>query len=1184
MILDSKQSLLDAVTIPLYDKILIEASAGTGKTYTISILYIRLLLGLREVKIDDVHAPLSVNEILVVTFTEAATVSLKNIIRYNIHEFRIACIRENSKNKQFMRLLAEINDLKKAAALLLIAEEQMDNAAIFTIHSFCKRMLYLNAMEAGVWIEQELIEDDYELQEQKIVDFWNHHFSLLPKNIVKEILEEWSSPNALLKIISPWLKGEVPKLKYPVKIKKNIIEEYKNILINIDFLKKEWLLVASQIKKIIQKYYIYNTFSLSRWINKITEWAKIETNKTHLPRELKYFSYKFLLEKISDKKLSPPCHKIFKIIDYVQFKIPSLREWIFIKAINELRDTIKKEKKKLFILGFDDLLEILDDVLQKETGKELAKEIRSRYPVAFIDEFQDTDSQQYRIFNNIYSISNHINALVMIGDPKQAIYSFRGADIFAYMKVKATINRHYTLNTNWRSSFKMIDSINQIFSCIVNPFLFREIPFIPIHTASINHTLDFTINDKPQKALRFCFYSQKIDIQEYQQLMARYCAYDIKKWLLAGAARKAKLININNDSRILQASDIVILVRNHSEAKIMQSALNNINIPSIYLSNRESIFSTTEAREILYLLKAICTPEKSRLIRAALATSIFGLNVISLKNIFNKKKLWDYVIKEFSHYRDIWKQYGILPMFYELIFSNQVATNLLTKANIGNKQLTNILHIIELLQKESVKINCEYNLIKFLEQQIVQPNNRKLNQQLRLVNDLNVVQIVSIHKSKGLEYPIVWLPFIANFRKKNQYLYHDRHNYQKIIDLHHDIESKKLANEERLAEDLRLLYVALTRSILHCSIGIAPLIKNKKEKNTDVHHGALGYLLQRGNTSSAEELNNILHNMQSAAIELNNIIMPDMNHLTYSYIIHQKEKKHNYQNKFLMQKKNKYKLQDSSKFRILDKNLSFLPKLNLDATYTILPDNKKNIKSIHTFPRDVIHSIFLHHLLKEIDFSHSINWLADKIKQYGIDSEWIPIIYKWINVIKNILIDNNNLRLSSLKKEHKKTAFHFLLPINDNISVSVINDLIQSYDTLSSECSTIEFNQLNNMSTGFLDLFFLWEHKYYFIDYKTHWLGFDYSSYNEQTIKQLIKLNRYDIQYQLYTLALHRYLRCRLLNYNYEKHFGGIYYLFLRGMREYNIDNRITNNYYNGIFKIRPNIALIMALDKIFSI
>lgn len=252
---------------------------------------------------------------------------------------------------------------------------------------------------------------------------------------------------------------------------------------------------------------------------------------------------------------------------------------------------------------------------------------------------------------------------------------------------------------------------------------------------------------------------------------------------------------------------------------------------------------------MLWLLQAVMTPERENTLRSALATSMMGLNALDIETLNNDEHAWDAVVEEFDGYRQIWRKRGVMPMLRALMSARNIAENLLATAG-GERRLTDILHISELLQEAGTQLESEHALVRWLSQHILEPDSNASSQQMRLESDKHLVQIVTIHKSKGLEYPLVWLPFITNFRVQDQAFYHDRHSFEAVLDLNAAPESVDLAEAERLAEDLRLLYVALTRSVWHCSLGVAPLVRRRGDKkvtptSTKVR---LGVCCKRGTT------------------------------------------------------------------------------------------------------------------------------------------------------------------------------------------------------------------------------------------------------------------------------------------------------------------------------------------------
>ncbi|MDI5812097.1 UvrD-helicase domain-containing protein, partial [Salmonella enterica subsp. enterica serovar Cerro] len=276
---------LDPLRLPLTGERLIEASAGTGKTFTIAALYLRLLLGLGGSAAFP--RPLTVEELLVVTFTEAATEELRGRIRSNIHELRIACLRESTDNPLYARLLEEISDKKQAAQWLLLAERQMDEAAVFTIHGFCQRMLSLNAFESGMLFEQQLIEDESLLRYQACADFWRRHCYPLPRDIAQVVFDVWKGPKALLKDIDRYLQGEAPVIKAPPSQEETLASRHEQILARINQVKQQWCEAVSELDALIESSGIdrrkFNRGNQAKWIEKITAWAQEETKNYQLP-------------------------------------------------------------------------------------------------------------------------------------------------------------------------------------------------------------------------------------------------------------------------------------------------------------------------------------------------------------------------------------------------------------------------------------------------------------------------------------------------------------------------------------------------------------------------------------------------------------------------------------------------------------------------------------------------------------------------------------------------------------------------------------------------------------------------------------------------------------------------------------------------------------------------------------
>ncbi len=1168
---DTAESL-DPLRLPLIGERLIEASAGTGKTFTIAALYLRLLLGLG----GEAAYPraISVEELLVVTFTEAATEELRGRIRSNIHELRIACLRGESDNPLYSALLAEIGDKDDAAKTLLLAERQMDEAAVFTIHGFCQRMLSLNAFESGMLFEQQLIEDESRLRYQACADFWRRHCYPLTRDIAAVIHDVWKGPRDLLKSLDRWLQGEAPQLKSPPAPNETLAERHQQIIARIDSLKQQWREQVGEIEGVLENSGLdrrkFNRGNQGKWMEKVNAWAQEETLSYQLPDALEKFAQSFLLERTKAGG-EPPVHPLFSAVESLLASSLTLTDLVLARAMVEIRDAVAREKRRRGELGFDDMLSRLDEALRGDSGETLASAIRQRFPVAMIDEFQDTDPQQYRIFRRIWRRQPE-TALLLIGDPKQAIYAFRGADIFTYMKARGDVAAHYTLDTNWRSSPGMVGSVNRLFSLSDNPFMFHEIPFLPVKAAAKNKGLRFTVDAADVPAMNvWLMPGDTVGSGDYQTFMAQLCATQIRDWLSAGQRGRALLWR-GETSRPVQASDITVLVRNRLEAAQVREALQTLGIPSVYLSNRDSVFETLEAQELLWLLQAVLAPERENTLRSALATSMFGLTALDIENLNQDEQAWDALVEEFSEYRQIWRQRGVMPMLRALMTARHIAENLLATRG-GERRLTDILHISELLQEAASQLESEHALVRWLAQHIAEPDSNAASQQMRLESDKHLVQIVTIHKSKGLEYPLVWLPFIARFRKQDQAFYHDRETFAAVLDLGQDEASLELAEAERLAEDLRLLYVALTRAVWHCSLGVAPL-SSRKSGNSDFHLSALGRLLQAGEAMDAAGLAARLADFchgdialqipgelditpwqapaatipRLSARELQRRIADDWRVTSYSGL-----QQHGFSG-----------------------GQDLLPRLDVDAAGVGEVVEEPQLTP-HQFPRGAAPGTFLHSLFEELDFTQPVpeGWMAEKLQLSGFDAQWAPVLTDWLGGVLKTRLPGPDIALNQLAARDKQVEMAFYLPIAQLLTAERLDALIRQYDPLSADTPPLDFRQVRGMLKGFIDLVFRHEGRYYLLDYKSNWLGEDREAYTRPAMEQAMRAHRYDLQYQLYSLALHRYLRHRLADYDYDRHFGGVIYLFLRGM-----DGQEGGQ---GIFTTRPVRPLIDGLDQLFA-
>ncbi|QJC34279.1 exodeoxyribonuclease V subunit beta [Enterobacteriaceae endosymbiont of Donacia cinerea] len=1157
---------------------LIEASAGTGKTFTIIILYLRMLLGIYK---KNCNIPLTVEQILVVTFTDIATQDLSKRIRKSIHILRKGCVKKKSKYEIINNFIKKIKNYDIAYNLLLKAELNMHNASIYTIHAFCQKILNFKNYEFyNFFSNKKIISDESILQKEASIHFWRKYFYKLPKKIAKIVFFYWKSPSNLLDTLIPFLsKKSFPIIKYPIKNNNFDIQFHKNLKY-IQIIKRYWIKYKNKIINIIThsdiNKHIYNKKTINKWINIIDLWSLTETKNNFYPKEISRFSQKILISQTINF-LKIPKYILFEHIDIFLKKFINLKFLIILKAIKYINQYVIKKKNLNNKISFNDLLILLNKSLNSTFGKKIIQEIKKLFPVILVDEFQDTDIQQYKIFKKIYFDKSN-NIIILIGDPKQAIYSFRGADIFTYLKASLEIKKRYTLKNNWRSSSTMVKSINKVFSYRSYPFLFKNIFFNPIKYVNKKLNYNFIINNKIKSGLTFWFIDKIIDINSYKKKIAYVCAYEICQLIILGKKNKS-FFQKNNKKKKINISDITVLVRNRFEAFILQKEFIKFNLPSIYLSNSENIFEQQEAKELVLLLKTVLQPHKRQKIINLLSSTLFNINLSFFTN--KKKKIYiEKIIEKFINYKLIWQKYGILNMLEEIFIKDDIFYKINTINNFMKKKIKNIMYLGELIQISCIDIINSNQIIEWLVQQITNTNENLLNKQIQLNCDINKIKIMTIYKSKGLQFPIVWLPFISSniieITNKDAVIYHDRKNFKLILDFKKDDKSKKLFLEESLAENLRLLYVSLTRSIFHCSIGISNIkISNWKKLNPYIKYfNALDFLLKKKNNISNIDLQKILKNLENKdisikiikkkkTIKINHEILKKINN---KLLFTSKINNFSYKNKII-----------SSYSQISKQQNNNLNYLNINLKNEFININKKNIKKTqYNFPHGKYIGIIIHKILEKLDFTKNITrkFIKQELIKKNINPIWHIMITNWFNNIIKTPIGNEKIILNKINNTNKKTEFKFYLSIKDSFSSIKYNDIIYKYDLISRKLPKLKFKKIQGFLLGIIDLIFLWKKKYYVIDYKSNWLGDNYQDYKKKNIENDICLKRYDIQYQIYSLSLHKYLKYRIKNYSYKKHFGGIIYLYIRGIQN--------KKFKNGIWETKPSLNLINELNKLF--
>jgi exodeoxyribonuclease V beta subunit len=1201
-----------ALSFPLHGSQLIEASAGTGKTFTISALYLRLILG--HGGEQAFGRELLPPQILVVTFTDAATKELRERIRARLAEAARFFRGELEAADPLLHQLRSDYPQEawpRCASRLEIAVQWMDEAAVSTIHGWCQRMLREHAFDSGSLFTQTLETDHTDLLGQVMRDYWRRFCYGMQGEALAWVRGHWGSPDALLPRIRP-LFGRVRAQQHEQEPEALIEDALAQRTEQLAQLKAPWAQWADELRQICRDAVAAKLADgrkmqaryFEPWFDKLSAWAADEhIVELDLGTGFTRLTPAGMAE--AWKSGEPPDHPGLRAMQTLQQQLQALASpdaRLLEHAASWVSARFEVEKRRRAEMGFDDMLLRLQHALASEAGERLAGLIREQFPVALIDEFQDTDPVQYGIFERIYQITENRTetGLFMIGDPKQAIYAFRGADIYTYLAARrATTGRLHSLDTNYRSSQAMVAAVNQVFlqaetrSQGRGAFLFREaddnpLPFIEVRAKGRGEQL--LVDGEVCAALQ-CWQLQSeepVSGTLYRQQLAASCASHIVALLNGGQQGTAGFRNGEGELRPCLPSDIAILVRDGHEAQMIRGELAARDVRSVYLSDKDSVFAAQEAHDLLAWLKACAEPDSERLLKAALASLTLDLSLAALDKLNQDERVWEDWVMRFRRYRETWQRQGVLPMLRHLLHDFQLPRTLIARSD-GERVLTNLLHLAELLQQAAGELDGEQALIRHLAEHLSSSGQAGEEQILRLESDEQLVKVVTIHKSKGLEYPLVYLPFICTSKPVDgtrlPLAWHDSQGNAHLT-LTPDQEQIARADDERLAEDLRLLYVALTRAQHACWLGVADL-KRGNQKHSQLHRSALGYLLGGGLAlPSSEQLAGWLQALASACpyIACPPLPLADdqgyrMPHAERELLPARKPRRAAAENWWIA---------SYSALRVGEQTLGadssqaqqLLDDEVVDAQ--VLREVPAEGGDIHRFPRGPNPGTFLHGLLEWAgregfaEVSGNLELIERTVGQRCNRRDWtgwIATLTPWLHMLLNeplpVLGQEVSLTLAQLRHYQIEMEFWFA---SHQVDAEQLDQLVARHTHPGHARPAAQPTLLNGMFKGFIDLAFELDGRYYVADYKSNWLGPDVQAYDSLAMEKAILEHRYDLQYVLYLLALHRQLRARLPDYDYDRHVGGALFIFLRG----------ASSSGHGVYFAKPPRVLIEALDALF--
>jgi exodeoxyribonuclease V beta subunit len=792
----------------------------------------------------------------------------------------------------------------------------------------------------------------------------------------------------------------------------------------------------------------------------------------------------------------------------------------------------------------------------------------------------------------------------MIGDPKQAIYSFRGADIFSYLKAARQAQAKFTLTKNWRSKPQLITAVNTLFSNLETPFLFEGIPF---ENASPGMQGSNGLIEKVIP-LTIWYLDSRIHADGNKPISKTEAVR-----LIAAAVAEEICGIVTEKGAAWQPGDIAVLVRTNRQAQQIKEQLTAKGLPSVLFSTG-NIFDSHEAMQIEKILLSISEPDNLGYLKAALAMTMMGAGGEELLSGRLDVQQWEHRVANFREYFQIWQRSGFIRMFQMVLSREKIRQRLLSFPD-GERQLTNVLHLSEIIHQESTRLNLGISgVLKWLAEQRDPKSPRLEEHQLRLESDEDAVKIVTIHKSKGLEYRVVFCPYgwEGSLVKDPEIIFHQQSNgdgnHSLTLDLGSDSRDLNLiqAQNELLAENVRLLYVALTRAKSKCYLAWGNINAAESSALAYLLHTAGGLKIDDSSEDIVGELKkqmrrksdedriaelDRLANKSQGSIEVktlpassgcNFFEQPD----TAAPVIARE-----------FQGNIDHTWQVSSYSSLVSRRIIDIDQPDRDALGDLFrhlegktedwsaPREPRKYENIFGFPKGARAGNFFHDILEHLDYTDcSAQALSEPVRRalqtYGFDSTWQDIVCETLSHVLTVSLRPTppEMALSSIAIEQRVNEMEFYFSLN-RITPQKMRSVFKKHSSFDSgeefpdHLGSLAFHPVAGFMKGYMDLVFQHQDRFYLVDWKSNYLGPTIDSYRQAALEAAMQQHFYILQYHLYVLALSQYLRMRNPGFSYASGFGGVFYLFIRG-----IDSRRGPEY--GIYFDLPEPPLINALGK----
>lgn len=1256
---------------------LIEASAGTGKTWTLSTLMVRFI----------VEGEYLTRQIIATTFTRAAAAELKLRIRKRFEDFRSLFHRAIENHAEVLQHMQaeqdwlavyllqklDVGQLNHARNRLQLALDSFDELFVGTLDSFCQKLLNEFAFDSGQHEILQISEQEAEACYQVMHDALRQWRSRQPARIIELLvltdqLKDVEDYRGSITTVLNFLSAQLQPVDMPV-IDWQLFENTEQQLKQCD-----WSTLTAFLQpdgeyhsKLMKNRAFTNNAQVFPGIvaalqdNLLDYLCQLHADSAEY-RWLEGFAkidgqFKKADDALKQQFISLPACQLLMQVQHCMLHLQDSLEQISQHTHYFVSQMVRQQLPQILSergeTTFSQQMRVLADVLQQDASQSLAQHIQHRYPVALVDEFQDTNFDQDRVIAYIWrqpvqsmnqpakspvvleqahilsnprllehssglacgqmrskasqdevALLSPCSCLVLVGDPKQAIYGFRGGDMLTYQRAKTQVIQHggqqHFLRFNHRSIAPLVSAVDRLFQ--FNPEFGEQVQYQPVEAGGRNHTELRDGDDINQLPLRLlCVEDQKT---EFEQV-----AWQIIHLLQASHSGQVQ-IKHHDQFEPISPSHIAVLCRSNSQLDKVQAVLQQAKVP-VWRGSRLSIFQTRLAEDIVALMQVMLAPYHEGRLRRALAGSLIGKTLKALVQLDQQPDELARLQGLFFSLGERWYRAGFLVAWQQLSEAFDIWPQLSRQPN-AERLVVNLRHLIEVIHQQSEKIQGQHHLLAWLMRQMSQPGQREWELERRLSGEQGV-QLMTIHKSKGLEFPIVFVAGLdpAKGGQKSGIIFYEE-NQQRMLSFSNRNAAQLEAHQQREQAELRrLIYVALTRASMRLYV-IAPPAPGKDGKTKDATiKGALYHwlpvtredwsdpntLVQDGLTECPQ----FIYKQLSSHVDID--ARPVPSHRVYAWGLTSFSQLSRYQKMLPITLIQPEHTTDPGQTAtpaddILlhgDEPLSTWHEPQkvsqpqpitaytgvLASTAALKPEPDQPVLPLcFSFPRGANAGDCLHHILEQLNPNQQQYWpqvfekqlqnfaINAQLERYGQPMVDLEQLANWFTDILQAKLPEG-ATLASLDSQIHEFEFHLSLA-DKLVDTKAIGQLLAQH-----QVPVAPLNSVMNARYlhGFIDLVYVHQDKYYIADYKSNYLGDQYSDYQPAALRDNMSNSSYWLQAALYQLALHRFLKLRLPDYQPAQHLGGSVYLYLRGMQQ--------GSDQNGILHWQASEDLLNQLDHL---